>query len=94
MDITPLPRLAVGTAHPPETLRRTAQALETAFLAEMLQAAGINRSPDGFDGGTGEAQFASFMAEAQARAMVAAGGLGLTEAIMASLARRDAGAGA
>lgn len=90
MDITPLPRPAPG-APTPETLRRTAQALETAFLAEMLKAAGTVRSPEGFDGGLGEAQFASFMADAQARALVAAGGLGLTGTIMASLARRAEG---
>lgn len=71
-------------------LRRQAQALETAFLAEMLRAAGTTRQPEGMDGGPGEDQFASFMADAQARAMVAAGGLGLTEAIAASLAARVA----
>lgn len=93
MDIAPLPRLATGAPPAPDTLRQAAQALETAFLAEMLRAAGTHRSPEGFDGGTGEAQFASFMADAQARAMVAAGGLGLTEAIMATLARQaEAGA--
>lgn len=92
MEIAPLPRLAPGPAAP-DALRRTAQALETAFLAEMLKAAGTVRSPEGFDGGPGEAQFASFMAEAQARALVAAGGLGLTEAIMATLARQAEGRG-
>jgi peptidoglycan hydrolase FlgJ len=90
-----LPQLttAIGNRSPQTDLRRSAQALETAFLAEMLKAAGTVQTPEGFDGGPGEAQFATFLAEAQARALVAAGGLGLTPAIEAALIRRtDMGA--
>jgi len=79
---------AAGSRSPQSDLRRSAQALETAFLAEMLKAAGTVQTPEGFDGGPGEAQFATFLAEAQARALVAAGGLGLTPAIEAALSRR------
>lgn len=53
------------------------QKLETVFLAEMLKAAGVGKSPDSFGGGVGEDQFSSFLREAQAREMVYAGGLGL-----------------
>jgi peptidoglycan hydrolase FlgJ len=88
----PPPTAAIARPPGPDAdLRRAAEALETAFLAEFLAAAGTARPPEGQDGGTGEAQFASFMTEAQARAMVTAGGLGLTGAIMAALARQGAG---
>jgi peptidoglycan hydrolase FlgJ len=89
MDLPPItPTLHATTANPRPDLRRSAQALETAFLAEMLKAAGTVQTPDGFDGGPGEAQFATFLADAQARALVAAGGLGLTSAIEAALSRQ------
>jgi Rod binding domain-containing protein len=55
----------------------TGQKLESVFLAEMLKAAGVGKSPETFGGGAGEDQFASFLREAQAREMVRAGGLGL-----------------
>lgn len=89
MDI---PRLTASAAHraPQTDLQRNARDLETAFLAEMLKAAGTVQTPEGFDGGPGEAQFATFLADAQARALMAAGGLGLAPAIEASLARRAA----
>jgi len=87
MDLSPM--TPTPGSRPPQTdLRRQAQALETAFLAEMLKSAGMVQTPDGFDGGPGEAQFATFLADSQARALVAAGGLGLTPAIEAALSRR------
>ncbi len=55
----------------------TGEKLESVFLAEMLKAAGVGKSPESFGGGAGEDQFASFLREAQAREMVRAGGLGL-----------------
>jgi len=74
---------------PPEPdLLRSARALETAFLAEMLKSAGTARPAESLGGGAGEEQFTSFLAEAQARALVAAGGLGLTEVIAESLRRQ------
>jgi Rod binding domain-containing protein len=84
------------TAIPPITpaspavtpIRASAEALETAFLAEMLKSAGVFRPAETFGGGVGEDQFISFMADAQARAMVARGGLGLAESIEQTLTRR------
>lgn len=70
-------------------LRDAARALEAGFLAEMLKAAGLHDTGSSFSGGAGEEQFASFLIEAQADAIAAAGGLGLAEAIFESLKERN-----
>lgn len=75
--------------HDPEILG-VARELETAFLSEMLGSAGLMQATQGPGGGPGEAQFASFMTDAHARALVAAGGLGLAELLADALAaQRD-----
>jgi Rod binding domain-containing protein len=66
-----------------------AQELETRFLSEMLAHTGLDAQTGAFNGGIGEDQFASFMREAQAKAMVDRGGLGLAQSIFQSLVRRD-----
>ncbi|GHE01743.1 hypothetical protein U879_16080 [Defluviimonas sp. 20V17] len=72
---------------------QAAQALEASFLAEMLGHAGLGDTPEAFGGGTGEAQFASFLREAQAEKMVARGGIGLAEQLFQTLKERaDGGA--
>lgn len=68
-------------------LRRAADEFEAAFLAEMLKQSGLGKSPDGFDGGAGEDQFASFLRQEQARGMVRGGGIGLSEIIFQALKR-------
>lgn len=78
-------------AQPPNhdaQLRQKAQSLEAAFLAEMLSFSGLGESPEGFGGGIGEDQFASFLREEQAKMMVARGGIGLAEQIFESLKER------
>lgn len=71
---------------PENPLARSAKALETAFLAEMLKAAGHGRvSPDGGE----DDPFASFMADAQAQAIMARGGIGLASHIERALAMRQ-----
>lgn len=70
----------------PSALRRRAEEMETAFLAEMLRHAGLNPSTGAFSGGVGEEQFASFLREAQADAMARAGGIGLAEMLIRSWA--------
>lgn len=70
-------------------LMRAAQELETTFLAEMLRAAGLGESRGGFGGGAGEDHFQSFLVREQARGMVAAGGIGLTDSLFAALADRS-----
>jgi len=78
----------------PSPLRRSAEALETAFLSEMFKAGGIGRPPESMNGGAGEEHFASFLAEAHARAMVARGGIGLADHIERALVARGAEGGA
>lgn len=75
-------------------IRRSAEALETSFLAEMLKSAGVYKPAESFGGGEGEEQFTSFLADAQARAMVARGGIGLADQIERSLIARQQGQGA
>lgn len=72
-------------------MRQAAEAFETAFLAEMLKAAGLGRTPEGFGGGAGEDQFASFLVREQARAMTEAGGIGLSEVIFEAMKERRDG---
>jgi len=62
-------------------LREAAMKLEAGFLSEMLKSAGLDGAAQGFAGGPGEEHFASFLRDAQAREMVAAGGIGLAESL-------------
>ena len=87
-----IPPLSAGRTPPTsavdpadKALRDAAQALEATFLAEMLTAAGLGQSRDSFGGGAGEDQFASFLVQEQATAMVRAGGIGLSEALYEAL---------
>lgn len=73
-----------GPAKQPR-LWAAAQALEASFLAEMLKAAGLGETPETFGGGAGEDQFASFLRQEQADALVEAGGIGLAEMLYQSL---------
>lgn len=73
---------------PDNALRQAAQELEANFLAEMLKSAGIGKTPEGFGGGAGEDQFASFMRMEQARVMASNGGIGLAESIFDALKER------
>lgn len=62
-----------------------ARQMEATFLAEMLKSTGLGETSADFGGGIGEEQFASFMRQSQAEQLVAAGGIGLAEAIFESL---------
>ena len=70
-------------------LHAAAQKLEATFLAEMLKSAGLGESRNSFGGGAGEDQFSSFLVQAQAEEMVAAGGIGLAEALFDALKDRQ-----
>lgn len=79
---------------PPEVARQDrlmdkARDLEAAFLAEMLAHAGLGAVEGEFSGGIGEEQFASFLREAQAKAIVEKGGIGLAEHLFQSMVRAD-----
>jgi peptidoglycan hydrolase FlgJ len=94
--ITNLITATTGPTPPTESqaLRTATDALEAGFLAEMLTAAGLGRPPSGLDGGEGESQFASMLVSAQADAMVAAGGIGLSEQLFRSISARSGGSDA
>ena len=83
------PALSTILAHRAAQLMQKAQELETRFLSEMLAHTGLDAQTGAFNGGIGEDQFASFLREAQAKAMVDRGGLGLAQSIFQSLVRRD-----
>ncbi len=70
-------------------LRQAAMQLEAGFLAEMLKSAGLGTTPEGFGGGAGEDQCASFLVAEQAMAMVQAGGIGLSESIYEAPKERE-----
>lgn len=71
-----------------DPLRRSAESLEAAFLSEMLKHAGAFRPAETFGGGEGEEQFTSFLADIQAEAIVARGGIGLADSIEQALRTR------
>ena len=90
--MTNLPPSRVTPPRPPDqrvALRKAASKLEAAFLAEMLKSAGLGEVRSEFGGGPGEEHFASFLRQAQAEAMVARGGIGLSESLFQSLLRRE-----
>lgn len=72
-------------------LMKKAKELETNFLSEMLSYTGLDSQKGAFTGGIGEDQFSSFLREAQAKAMVEHGGIGLSQNIFNALVRRDHG---
>ncbi|HEX9858187.1 MAG TPA: rod-binding protein [Paracoccaceae bacterium] len=76
-----------------DPLRVQAQALEAAFLAEMLSHAGFGAARDSFGGGIGEDQFASFLRQEQATALAQRGGIGLAESLFRALSGGDHAAG-
>lgn len=77
-----------GADRADQTLRDAAEKLESAFLSEMLKAAGVGKPRENFGGGAGEEQFSSFLRETQAGAMVKAGGIGLAQSLFEALKER------
>jgi flagellar protein FlgJ len=66
-------------------LRTQAQALEAAFLSEMLGHAGLGAPAQSSGPGGSEDPFASFLRQAHAEALVARGGIGLAEHLFNAL---------
>lgn len=87
-DSTPGPRPLSGQARR-DVLLEKARALEAAFLAEMLAHAGLGATEGEFSGGIGEEQFASYLRQAQAEAIVDNGGIGLAQRLFDSMTRND-----
>ena len=71
------------------SLHAAAAELEASFLAEMLKSAGFGKPRDSLGGAIGEEQFSSLLVTEQARGMVKAGGIGLTEHLFQALKMRD-----
>jgi peptidoglycan hydrolase FlgJ len=89
MDVNPI--TSQPAAHRQQLMAK-AKELEATFLSELLSHSGLREMQGDFGGGQGEAQFASFLRQEQARLMVESGGLGLAEMIFNSMARSEDGA--
>lgn len=68
-------------------LQDAARQLEASFLEEMLRHAGLGELGGEFSGGTGEAQFSSFLRHEQVTALCNAGGIGISDQLFEYLAR-------
>ena len=88
MDIAPI-TLSAPTRQ--VQLMSKAEELEATFLSEMLALSGLGEMQGAFGGGPGEAQFASFLRQEQARLIVQNGGLGLAEMIFNSMVEAENG---
>jgi Rod binding domain-containing protein len=92
MDLTPIapapgqPKAATSPAE--QQARRTAEAFEAAFLAEMLRYTGLNAMPASFGGGAGEEAFGSFLTDEYARLLAERGGIGIAEQVFEILKQR------
>ncbi|MDD7971734.1 rod-binding protein [Roseinatronobacter alkalisoli] len=71
--------------------RAAATEFEAIVLAELLRAAGAGKPISGIESGVGEDQFASFLVDAQARAIAAQGGIGLAEMMIRASDRNREG---
>lgn len=83
------PLTSPAMPRPSDPLRDKAAQLESAFLSQMLGQAGLGATSGAFGGGAGEAQFASFLRDEQARAMVDHGGIGLTESLYRAMGGKE-----
>ncbi len=84
----PLPGLHPNRTENGTSLKQAARQLETAFISEMLRAAGAGKARSSFGGGPGEQAFSSFLADAQAKTIESVGGFGLADDIYRSLKAR------
>lgn len=91
MRIDMIPGTPGPTISPPRQAEMMARAkeLEGLFLSEMLGPAGLGAMKGAFGGGIGEEQFASFLRNEQARAIVQNGGIGLSEMLFQAMAKAE-----
>ena len=68
-------------------LRNAAERLEAGYLSQMFKSAGLGEFQSEFSGGAGEEHFASFLRDEQAKAVVRAGGIGLSEHLYQALTK-------
>jgi Rod binding domain-containing protein len=78
--------LSPGGAASESRLRKAAEDLEASFIAEMLRAAGAEKT-SGL--GAEDSEFASFLLDARAREITRAGGLGLAEVLFESMVKNN-----
>ena len=90
VPLEPNPTPPISAARSAQLMKK-AKELETTFLSEMLSYTGVDARRGDFTGGAGEDQFASFLRDAEAKAMVDHGGIGLSQNIFNALVRRDHG---
>lgn len=91
MSIKPIPT-APSPSLPPQraaAMMARAKELEGLFLSEMLGQAGLGAMSGAFGGGIGEEQFASFLRNEQASAIVQNGGIGLSEQLFRAMAKAE-----
>ncbi|MFN3327216.1 MAG: rod-binding protein [Bryobacteraceae bacterium] len=93
MHTNPVPTPALAPTGRNDRAFAKAQELETVFLAEMLAHAGLGDAAGSFSGGPGEAQFASFLRNEQARLVASAGGIGLARTIFEAMVAKGTGDG-
>ena len=79
--ITPLPT-------EPDRLQEAARRFEANFLAEMLRATNLGRTPETFGGGPGEEHFSTMLVQSYADRIAEAGGIGLADHVHRALIGR------
>jgi Rod binding domain-containing protein len=72
-----------------DAMRAAATEFEAVFLGQMLDHAGLGRTPEGFGGGAGEEAFRGHLIAEQARLMAANGGIGLADVIFKAMVDRE-----
>ncbi|MFN3613753.1 MAG: rod-binding protein [Rubrimonas sp.] len=72
-----------------DALRAVAVNFEAMFLTQVLDLAGVGKSPEGFDGGHGEEAFRGHLLAEQGRLMAESGGIGLAEHVFQALLKRE-----
>lgn len=83
---------AAPTAANRDKIAETAKAFEATFISQMLKPMFEGLSTDGlFGGGQGEATWRSFMLDEMAKSTIKAGGIGLSNTVMAEMLKMQEG---
>lgn len=75
--------------HRRDALRAVAVKFEAMFLTQVLDLAGVAKSPEGWNGGHGEEAFRGHLLEQKGMLMAEAGGIGLAEHVFEALLKRE-----
>ena len=86
------PAAAAPTAVNRDKIEETAKAFEATFISQMLKPMFDGLSTDGlFGGGQAEGTWRSFMLDEMAKSTVKAGGIGLSNTVMAEMLKMQEG---